>query len=388
MGREYTVSTGMKIFYILLAVGMFIFAIVLLKIPQLQPVLLLFPLMILAGTVLIIVNVLKRKVVIYDDSIVCINLFSRKEIAFSDIKGCRIGDKLISVEPLSQQTPKIAISNYSDLGDSDQLKSWFRDNFTDLDAADLKQDEEKLLHDPMLGYSEEDRKQALSRAKLIAGAYNIIGPVICFVFLLFHTGIVLIIIGLIYPLIGIPIMRFNHGLIKFLGNSKRSVIPFVVIGFMMPVIFLLIVSITDYQVFSYSNLWIYFGIISIIVFVSIYLTGLNKTISGIIGQTIFMFVMSLIYGFGSVVGINCAFDNSKPIIYVAKVLDHRIESGKHTSYLFTISEWGPMHKEKEEDVGKWIYDNVSIGDSVQVYFHPGKLKAPWYQVHSFAYTGK
>jgi len=367
---------------------MFIFAIVLLKIPQLQPVLLLFPLMILAGTVLIIVNVLKRKVVIYDDSIVCINLFSRKEIAFSDIKGCRIGDKLISVEPLSQQTPKIAISNYSDLGDSDQLKSWFRDNFADLDAADLKQDEEKLLHDPTLGYSEEDRKQALSKAKLIAGAYNIIGPVICFVFLLFHKGIALVIIGLIYPLTGVLIMRFSHGLIKFLGNSKRSVIPFILIGFMMPVIFLMIVSISDYQVFIYDNLWVYFGIISAVVFAAIYFTGLNKTISGIIGQTIFMLAMSLIYGFGSVVGINCAFDNSKPIIYIAKVLDHRIQRGKSTSYYITLSQWGPMNREKEEDVGQWIYDNVSIGDSVRVYFRPGELKAPWYEVHSFAYTGK
>jgi len=386
MGREYTVSTGMKIFYILLAVGMFVFAIVLLKIPQSQSILLLMPLLIIVGAVLIIVNVLKRKVVIYDDSILCIGLFSRKEITFKDIKGCRIGQKALTIESLSGN--KMIISNYSDLSDSDELSSWLKGNFTDLDAVDIKQDEEAILHDSTLGYSEEDRKKKLQSAKQIALVYNIIGPVISFVFLLLHKGIALIIIGLIYPLIGVLIMRFSHGLIKFLGNGKRSVIPFILIGFMMPVIFLLIVSITDYQVFSYNNLWIYFGFISIVVFASIYFTGLNKTISGVIGQTIFMFAMSLIYGFGSVVGINCAFDNSKPTIYVAKVLDHRIESGKHTSYLFTLSQWGPMHEEKEEDVGKWIYDNVSIGDSVRVYFRPGELKAPWYEVHSFAYTGK
>jgi len=381
MGREYTVSTGMKIFYILLTVGMFVFAIVLFDISKDQPLFLLFPLVLIAGAVLIIINVLKRKVIIYDDSIVCINLFSTKEISFSDIKGCRIGDKYISIEPVSQQTPKISITNYSDFGDSSQLKSWFSDNFTDLDAADLKFDEEKLMHDPTLGATEEDRKHALKRAKQFAGAYNIIGPVISFVTLLLLNNIsALCIIGLIYPLLAVLLMKFSRGLIKFIGNSKRSASSFIMIGFMMPALFTVGISLNLYQIFQFGNLWILMIIVTSAVAFLLYSTGYDKAGSGVKGQLIFMFFMSAIYGAGSVISINCAFDNSAPEIFTAKVIDHRIESGKHTSYMLTLSEWGPMQKEKEEDVGRRLYDKVSIGDAVHVYFRKGVLNAPWYQV--------
>src|ERR1700761_5334935 len=98
MGREYTISTGIKIFYILLAVGMFIFAFVLLKTPQSQPALLLIPLLFIAGAGLIVANVIRSKVIVYNDSIVSVKLFSTKEMAFNDIKGCRIGQKFLALE--------------------------------------------------------------------------------------------------------------------------------------------------------------------------------------------------------------------------------------------------------------------------------------------------
>lgn len=93
-----------------------------------------------------------------------------------------------------------------------------------------------------------------------------------------------------------------------------------------------------------------------------------------------MIIISAIYGFGSVMSVNCTFDKSAPAIYKAEVLNHRIESGKHTSYLLTLTEWGPMHEQKEEDVGRYLYNKVSIGDTVKIYFRPGLLKAPWYDI--------
>lgn len=377
MGREYTISTGMKIFYILIAAGMFVFAIVLLKTPQDQSLLLLFPLLIIAGSALIIVNALKRKVIIYDDSILCIKLFSRKELAFNDIKGCRIGQKVISLE--SNSGDKMTISNYSDLSDSSGLESWIKENFKDLDAIDLKQDEESVLHDSSLGYTVADREHKLKIAKRVAIAYNIVGVAV-FALIFLGKGHPIVIMGLFYPLLGIVIMKFSKGLIKFAGNSKRSVTPFLFLGFMFPVITMLVVVITDYQIFEYNNLWLPIIVTTVVIFVLVYFTGRNRSIGGLKTQVIIMIIISAIYGFGSVMSVNCTFDKSAPAIYKAEVLNHRIESGKHTSYLLTLTEWGPMHEQKEEDVGRYLYNKVSIGDTVKIYFRPGLLKAPWYDI--------
>jgi len=377
MGREYTISTGMKIFYILIAAAMFVFAMVLLKIPQSQSVLLLFPLIIVVGSALIIINALKRKVIIYDDSILCINLFSRKEISFTDVKGCRIEQKFISLELNSGD--KMTIRSYSDLGDSAEFEGWVRDKFKDLDAIDLKHDEEQVLKDTSLGYTVEDRERKLKTAKQIALAYNIVGSaVFCLVF--FGRGYPIVIMGLFYPLVGIIVMVFSKGLIKFAGNSKRSVTPFLLLGIMVPVITMLVVVIADYQIFQYNNLWLPMILTAAIVFTIVYFTGLNRSITGIKAQIFAMIILSAMYAFGGITSINCTFDKSAPVIYKAKVLDHRIESGKHTSYLLTLSEWGPMHQQKEEDVGRHLYSSVSIGDTVKIYFRPGLLKAPWYHV--------
>lgn len=377
MGREYVISTGMKIFYILLAVGMFIFALVLLKIPQSQSALLLFPLIIIAGSILIIVNALKRKIIIYNDSILCINLFSRKEINITDIKGCRIDQKFITLEFNSGD--KMIIRSYSDLRDSSELVNWIKDSFKDLDAIDLKHDEEQVLQDTSLGYTVEDRERKLKKAKQIALAYNIVG---CAVFglVFLGRGYPIVIMGLFYPLLGIVVMASGKGLIKFAGNSKRSVTPFLFLGIMIPVIIMLIVVISDYQVFQYNSLWLPIIVTTAIIFAAVYFTGLNRSITGVTTQVIAMVVLSAIYAFGGIISINCTFDKSTPVIYKAKVLDHRIESGKHTSYLLTLSEWGPMHQQKEEDVGRNLYNNISVGDTIKIYFRSGLLKGPWYYV--------
>jgi len=389
MEQEYTVSTGWKIFYGLLAVGLMIFAIILGNMPTTvqSKAILLIPLVFGAGGILILVNIFKRKVTIYSDSVRCVNLFSTKELAVSDIKGCRIGQKAIFVEPVDGSGSKITISNYSDLTNSDDLVAYFRDNFKNLDAIDLAAEQNAVLEDPSLGFTKEDRERKLKTAKQVALAYNIVGPVASFGLLLLSGNRAAAIVGLIYPLLAIFIMKFSNGLIKFVGNNKRSVIPFLVIGFTMPAMVMFFVSLGDYHVFQYNNLWFVIILVTMVVLALIYFTGINTGIGGTKGQLFLMLVLCFLYGYGSSVDLNCTFDNSPPTVYKAAVLAHRVESGKHTSYLFTLSEWGPMHKEKEEDVGKWIYDHVSVGDSVKIYFRQGKLKAPWYQVHSFAYTG-
>lgn len=225
----------------------------------------------------------------------------------------------------------------------------------------------------------EDEK--LKKAKWVAFTYNILGFVgnILFLFSIssLHTEILMC---LIYPLLSIPIMKFSGGLIKFSSDSKQDGSYDISIGFLISLLFLFLISFFAYQIFSYKNLWLIIGIATLVMTTIICLTGLNRLRDNIRLQIIGVFIISLMYCFSGMMIINCEFDNSPPKIYNATVLDHRVETGKHTSYLLMLSKWGPMDERKEEDISKTLYKQVSIGGTVKVYFKKGLFNAPWYQV--------
>ncbi len=133
------------------------------------------PIIILALAALLIISRFRRKVIISSERIVLITTFSTKELPTADIKGVRLGEKVIYIEPLSTLNPKIAIGNWSDISDVEDLTAWLRENFIDLDVADLKNEKDKLLHDTNLGFTEKEREEKLAKAKRVALVYTITG---------------------------------------------------------------------------------------------------------------------------------------------------------------------------------------------------------------------
>jgi len=378
---EYTVSTGMKIFYGLLAIGMFVFSVFLVNVynPSVTHAVLLFPLFLTAGAVLIIVNLIKRGIVIDDHSILCNNLFSRKELEFTRIKGCRIGQKAIYIEPLSSDDPTIVIGNYSDLTKSDELARWVKAHFKDLDSIDLEKERQELSQNPELGSTEAERQGTLKRAKNIAITYNIAGIALSFAMIFYNakTGTIIL---LSYPLIGVMIMIFSKGIIKFISKAKRSVYPSISLGMALPSFLLLIKSLGEYSIFQSNHLWSPALIISGILFALFYFRGINKSIGSIKGQIAFMLILALLYGFGSALQINCAFDNSPLKTYDATVFSRRMQNGRSRSYFLTLSPWGPRRKVQETEVHRRLYNVTAIGDTVKVNFKEGLLHVPWFIV--------
>jgi len=382
MEKEYNISTGMRLFYGLLAIATFgfsIFIFTIKKAPNVSGAVYLIPLVIMSFGILIIVNIVRRKIAVTGDRLLCVNLFTRKELAIAAIKGYRIGQKNIIIEPLSSNDSKIIINNYSDFGDSDELAKWVKDTFKDLDAIDLENEHNKLLQDTSLGITERDREENLKKAKQVAPAYNLIGMVLGFGLIFFESklGTVLLIF---YPLAGIVVMIFSKGLVKFLSNKKRSVYGFVIPGFVMPAFVMFFKSLSNYSVYQYDHIWLPFMLIAFAVFGLLYATGINRSVESVTGQAAVMLVVALIYSFGSILQVNFVFDQSQLKIYHATVLDHHVTHGKHNSYYLKLSKWGPMEVEKNEDVGQHTYYNTQIGDTVEIDFKDGLLNIPWYIV--------
>ncbi|MDR3711232.1 MAG: hypothetical protein P4L51_00330 [Puia sp.] len=381
MERQYSISKGTKIFYGLIAVGMFCFAIYLAATynPSVTRAVFLMPLMIAAGSILIVINLFRRKIVIDDHSILCISLFSKKQLELAGIKGCRIGEKAICLEPLSTVDHRILIGNYNDLEKSEELAGWIKANFKDLDSLDLQRESQELQQNKTLGSTETEQQTALKKAKELATAYNVWGIMMVFV-LIFINNMLSIVILLVYPIAGAAIMIFSKGLIKFVSNSKRSPYPFIMLGAMLPGFLLLIKSLGNYTLLQTGPLWLPAFVISGIVFVVFFFPGVNKSVGSIRGQVVIITVFSLIYGFGSARQINCFFDNSRPEIYETTVVDHRVEYGKSTSYLLTLGPWGPRRDEKETEVKKSLYNATRIGDTVKINCKQGLLRIPWFSV--------
>ena len=381
MDREYKISIGMKIFYGVLATGIFVFSIFLFKTynPSVNEAVLLIPSILILGSILMLINIIRRKVIISATGITNINVFSKKELLFTEIKGCRVLQKTIFVEPISPDKSKITIVNYDDLADSEGLAKWFKENFKDQDAIDLKEQQVKILSDTSLGYSQEEREKKLKKARYIAITYNISGTLLAFgsIFLDNNFDVILLII---YPLLSIPIMLFSKGLIKFLSNRKRSVYAYISFGIFMPPIVMLFKSMVDYDLYRYDYYCMIFISMSLIIWGLFYITGINKAVESIKGQTIMMIIVALIYSSGSVIQINCTFDNSTPKIFHTNIISKDIEYSKGNHYYVTLSPWNVSKKSHHIEVSQSFYEGKSQGDSVIVHMKKGTINIPWFYI--------
>jgi len=387
MQKEYTPSTGITILYGLTAIAMLVFSVYLLTIykPGVSYFVLLFPLALITGAVLIAVNLGKRRVVIDANGILCISLFSTRRLDFTNIKGCRIGQKRIRLKPLSDNDRTVIIGNYSDLRNADELATWIKSRFQDLDAIDLANHRQELAKDTRLGATEAERQKYLAKAKDLAIVYNVWG-LIAGIALGFIKGVVASGLLMACPFLGIGLMLSSRGTIKFVSSSTVSAYPFVLLGMAIPCFMVLMKSLIEYTLFQYSHLWLPALGISTIFFVSLYIPGVNKSVLTIRAQILTMLIPSLLYGFGSATLINCALDPNKPVVYPATVLGSQIQHDRGDTYYLDLSPWGPRKDEQQVKVKRDLYHAVAEGDSVNVNLRPGLLHIPWYTVSRLPLT--
>jgi len=382
MEQEYTISTGWKIFMISVATILIGFSIFLFSLGEGKsnnPFIILLPISILIGGIWIIVQQIRKKIIITDESITRINAFGSKEIAIKDVKGCRIGDKVIYIEAVSVDNAEITINNYDLLGNSEELKNYFKENFKDIDAIDLENEREKMLKNTALGVTEKDREAAVIKAKQIGWIYNILGMILGFSLIVVDSKLAVWAL-MFYPLIGILVIVLSKGLIKFVSNSKTSVYGFTMLGFLLPAFVLLIKSLGSYDFYQYNNFWLPFFGISIFIFIILYIFGINESAGAIKGQIILMAILALLYGGGSTRQINCTFDQSTPKSIQTTVNSKSIEYSKGTHFYLKLNSWHSDIQSQNIEVSRSIFNRYQEGSSITVYVKSGVLNIPWYYV--------
>lgn len=379
MERVYKVGLFGKIFYGLITGGMILsFSYLVISKPPHDSGMYFFILIPILICLCILINLFKSKVIVTDISITRTRIFYNKTLNFEDIKGVRIESKIIFIEPLDASYAQLKISNYDGLANSEELTKWLREKFTDLDKVDLEKEKEALLNDNSLGYSPEEREAKISKMRQIAIAYNIWGFVMCFILMFVRNNSLSFWTGAIYPLLGVVIMRFSSGLIKFVGASQRSLHMGIFLGLLMSVINVFIVAIAGYELLSSANAWPIVAAITVALFILFYITGINKIEGVAKGQIVAMLVTSFIYAFGNTIVINCLFDRSAPISFTTTVADKYVSSGKGAHYHLKLNPWMPNGKIREVDVSREEYEKAPIGSSIIIYEKKGLFHIPWF----------
>jgi len=380
MEREFTRAIYWKIFYSAVSIGWAAFTLILYLSDhsKVGPWYLLIPFVSFIFATIVVIKQVRSKFIISADYIKVFSTFRTKELLTANVKGFRIESRYIVIEPISLSYSKLVLNNYDDYDDIEDLTAWLKENFTNLDATDLKEQEHKVLSNPALGTTEIERKKKLTAAKIIAVVYSGLGVVLTFASITSSSRFVIYLL-LGYPLLGIFIMGLNP-LIKFVSDSKRSVYPFIMLGILPPVFISFINALGEYDVYQSSNTWLpFFGIALLLIFL-IYKTGINNALP-LKSQIIIILIAGLLYGYGSTIHINCDFDESRPKLIQTSIYNKWIEHSKGTHYHLKLVAWDGNQKPKDIEVSQITYDKYINGAPIDVYVKKGLLNIPWYSLY-------
>ena len=90
----------------------------------------------------------------------------------------------------------------------------------------------------------------------------------------------------------------------------------------------------------------------------------------------------MMYSYAGTYGANCIYDNSTPEVYLAEVIDKRVNIGRkgRKTYYVKVTPWGHHYDKEEISVSNDQYNETLIGSSVKIDLKEGLFNIPWYYI--------
>jgi hypothetical protein len=379
MEQEYTTSTGYKIFYGAVALGLVVLAVYLFGQSGQGSGATLIPAVLCGlGALGIGANIFKRRVILTDNDVTYISIWGSRDLEESNVKGYRVGEKAITIEPMQDGYKKIIIRDYFSLADSKQLLASLGGYYKDLNKEELEESEEEILHDSTFGATEEDRESALKTRRQYAMVFSFGGIGLFFFNTIVREGsIILSTVELIYPLIGVALLAYGKGLVRLFAK-KNSAYPSLFMGFVFASFVPIIGATLDAKILDYSNAWIPAVVVFLIMGAVLYYLAVKVAQASFWSQIAFILIIAAAYGFGSVLLANDVFDRSPAQTYPASITDRYVSRGKSTSYHIVLGNWGQNHGQENISVSSSFYNRTSVGSQVNVKLKRGFFNVPWF----------
>lgn len=327
-----------------------------------------------------LIETAKGKFVIDTDRVYTVGLFPKRELMLNEIKGYRISDKYIFIEPNAEGKKKIKISTY--YAEVNEVIQWLSSNYRDLDVLRGIEEKNEILRNEEFGMSEEDRSLKLQNAKKIAKLVNIVGGAVA-AWAIFYPKPYqyAIFASIIVPLIAIAGLKYFKGLIH-IDQKKGSAHPSVFLSVIFTAIALGLRATFDFQIFDHTNAWLPISFITLVLSLVLVVGSKEfrfkevKNVFSVIAISMLFFF----YSYGAVITLNCFYDKSYSEVYGSKVISKRISKGKSTSYYLRLAPWGPQKEEKDISVNKGLYNRVNESQIVEIIFHKGEFNIPWFEI--------
>lgn len=378
--QEFKPSIGSKLFFILLALCLLVFAIYFSSLQWrggIKDKLIALPPMFFLS-IFIIVQTCFKKLIITGDSIIYKTLFRTKVLAITAVEGFRSGVRYIKLEPATPGISAITF-DYSSFPQSEDILPWVRNHFTDLDAIDLAE-EKRAFEECGDGLTAEQKKRQLQNAGTVANAYNAISFITSFIAVIARNAITDG-IKLLIPIAGLAIMLFSRKMIRFVPAWGKSIYPAVGFGILMPSVFLFLNAADRYNWIGTVTMLINTTLLAMAFAWFVYKVGWNNLIRPKWTQAFFIGIVTFFFAFGAVTTINCSFDASQGKTYYSKILDK--ENGRDSAgayYLFTIAPWQNGYGERDVRVGSKLYYNREPSQTLEVIERNGLLGIHWFTV--------
>jgi len=316
--------------------------------------------------------------IVGDDSIRFVGAIKRWELKFSDIKGYRNRDKYLLIEPLSKDGKRIGL-RLSQPG-TIQLIDLLKSRFDDLDLREREEEHKNILDDLRYGKTIAERAEKLEDATGASKLINAIGVMILLLSFILKIEKYTVAVAIAAPIVFIIILRIYKGLIR-IGTSKSSPYPSIPFG-LAAVIICLIIKCFRYSIMDYHHVWQPALLVAMVLVVILMVA--NKSFSRIsesrIMGIVLIMICSFLYGFCTVVCLNCVYDTSNSRYYQARVLDKWVSNGRTKAYHFKISQWREGGDTENIQVSRQMFDRINIEDPMNVYLYEGRLKIPWYVI--------
>lgn len=340
--------------------------------------LLVLSLVMLTGIVYLVAGILKGKFVIDHEKVYLVSATKVRALYFSEIKGYRLDDKYVHIEPFSTEKKKLNITRY--YKGIDEIIAWLKDNYSDLDLVEKEEKQQQILNDTTYGQTPEERERKFKSAKTVSKVINGIGIAIALCVIIgseFEKYVIAVAIAA--PVIFILVLRSYKGLIR-IEQKKNSPYPSVIWGLLSVVISLFIVAV-GHHILSHDGVWQPSILAALAIFALLSLGNKEFRMNTVLGFLGLIVTAGIAFGYtySSYVAVNCIYDDTEPQQYQAQVLDRRISRGKSTSYYLTLSAWGKQES-NEISVSRATYESVNPSGQVYIYQYNGKLGLPWFVI--------
>jgi len=185
---------------------------------------------------------------------------------------------------------------------------------------------------------------------------------------------------LVFPLLGVYIMFYTKGIVRFFAKIHSSAYHSLYAGIAICEACLIAKANSNATLVSDDGL-LWPVIIAGTIFSVISLFVIAKWVrSELLSQLFFIVLFAFGYGLGSVLVINYSFDTSKEQVIPAIVKNRYTTQNKSASYMLTLNEWGSYNKTEDIEVSNEFYNTINVGDSLRVHLKQGALHLPWFVI--------